>query len=524
MKCLSLPCLLALLATALLLQGCSGTLPLRDPERPAGRAPSTAGTRLALLAADARAGHSDQSGFHLLDKGEEALLWRVALADAAEKTLDLQYYIWQTDKVGAIIAGRVLRAAERGVRVRLLLDDIPLKAAPRHLALMNAHPNIEIRIYNPLGRRSDRTARFSNILWNFSRLNRRMHNKVFVADGAAAILGGRNIGDEYFDMHAEFNFRDIDVLAIGPIVNDISVSFDTYWHSNWVYPVDRLLPDELETGDRAEFYAAVHRHTEQANIIPKRFQKFLDKLEGRLEEFFQQFQWGPAELICDKPGKNEDVERLDAFSPSGERLAEIAMEVEKEIIAETPYLLMMPITFDILSQLNRSGVDIKVVTNSLETTDIIGVHAGYAKQRKRMLRLGVELYELKPEAEIRYDIIARYRKKTMPPLSLHAKAAVLDRNKVFIGSFNLDPRSAHLNTEIGLLISNIFLAEQVRELLMIDARPENSWRLELDTHQNLSWHGRVKGKLVVKKSDPNKNIARSLKFLLYSIVPLSSLL
>lgn len=263
--------------------GCAGPDLKPRPDMPEPiSAPIPKDSRLGRATEAVTSRHPDQSGFYLLDKGEEALLWRGALADMAERTLDLQYYIWHNDNVGKIAAERILRAAERGVRVRVLVDDIALRVKPRHLRLLNAHPEIEIRLYNPLGRRSGESAKFSNIFMDFGKLNRRMHNKVFIADGCLAIVGGRNIGDEYFDMHAGFNFRDIDVLGAGAVVEEISLSFETYWNSQWVHPVEDILADDIETVDMEKGYDGLHRYARNPDNFPPRFNRRLGEVKTGL--------------------------------------------------------------------------------------------------------------------------------------------------------------------------------------------------------------------------------------------------
>ncbi len=466
-----------------------------------------------------------QSGFLLLEKGEDALLWRGALTDVATSTLDAQYFIWEDDNVGTIAAERLLRAAERGVRVRVLLDDLLLNTQPEYLALLDAHPKIEIRVYNPVGSGygPDRI-RKQSVLRDFKHLNRRMHNKVFIADSSIAIIGGRNIADEYFDMSTEFNCRDREVLAVGPIVQDITTSFDDYWNSRWSATVTQFISTTADE-EQQRYYEELHQYAADPENFPLRFYGELNTIKERLLQLSERLIWGKAILIYDIPGKNDDPDRLDAFGRSGEALTRIALQSQQEILSETPYLFLMPGTFNIIDELRKRDVRIRILTNSLASTDNVIAFSGYFKQRQMILKAGVELYELKSEPELRESVIQRYALlENKPPLALHAKTAVFDRQVVFLGSFNLDPRSTHLNTEIGVLIYSDELAQQVAEIIEQDMRPENSWQVLLVNENDLAWVSRHNGKEVRLSKDPEAGIVKSMQLRFYSLLPLSAYL
>lgn len=467
-----------------------------------------------------------ESGFLLLDKGEDALLWRGALADRAQRTIDAQYFIWSDDNIGTLAAEGLLRAADRGVRVRVLVDDFPITADPRFIARLNAHPHIHIRVYNPSGIFADSlSGKMLAMLGDFKRLNRRMHNKLFLVDGAIGILGGRNVADEYYDMHEDYNFRDRDVLAVGPVTARLAGSFDEYWNSPWSVPVEALMDMTVTAVDRQLYYDELHEYAADPEHYPLRFRDSLTATDQRLVGLEDELVWGTAQLIYDIPGKNDDPQRMDAFGRSGELLRKAVLQAQHEVLAQTPYLVMMPTTFDVVDQLLAQGVDVHIVTNSLSSTDNIAAFAGYARQRQRMLRIGVRLYELRPDAPLREQLIERHAYiEGKGDLGLHAKTVVIDQKVVFIGSFNMDPRSTHLNTEMGLLIQNRELANQVVEVIQRDMRPENSWHLRLNGQGDIVWQGTRDGKTLEFESDPDASFSKRLKLLMFSLLPISSIL
>ncbi len=365
---------------------------------------TTLGKRLQRLVRHQPAG---QSGFLLLDKGEEALLWRGMLADQASHTIDTQYFIWYQDNVGKIAAERLLRAAERGVRVRVIVDEISLDADPRFLAWLNDHPQVEIRLYNPAGILGldtlGKLARLIGAGGDFPRLNRRMHNKTFIIDGSVAILGGRNVADEYYDLNRQFNFRDLDVLTVGPVVPAISRSFDEYWNDPWVVPLEAVVDLPITPAERAAYYQGLHQYAAQPENFPPRFNAGLAATADRFRGLkATDLHWGPARLIYDRPGKNPELDRYDAFGESGRQLTDLARGARREVLAATPYLIMLPGTFDLLEGLRDRDVRVAILTNSMAANDAVWVHSRYAFQRRR-LRLPGRVRHPRPRSAGRPD-------------------------------------------------------------------------------------------------------------------------
>jgi len=437
--------------------------------------------------------HPNKSGIVELRDAHDAFAARAHLADAAERTLDIQYYIWRNDMSGALLLAAVRRAADRGVRVRILLDDNNTSGLDPLLALFDSHPNIEIKLFNPFTLRRARTL---NFLFAFERLNRRMHNKTFTADRQVTIVGGRNIGDEYFDAHEEIAFVDLDVLAIGPVVADVEQDFDRYWNSAAAKPAGDYLP-ALAPPSEQELIAAAERTTRsdaaRAYVHALRHSRFVqDLIAGTL-----QYEWAPTQMLSDDPAKALGKARpRDLLT---ERLSRALREPARELRLISPYFVPTRAGVAALADLVRSGVRVSVLTNALEATDVGVVHAGYAKHRKQLLRANVELYELR---RLSPQSSGRDRKLTgSSGSSLHAKTFAVDRERVFIGSFNFDPRSARLNTEIGFLIESRELAQRIASAFDGDI-PERSYRVVLSKHGLLRWIELRDGKEHVRASEP----------------------
>ncbi len=519
---------LRVLLVAWALGACAAALP-KDVERPVSHAfANPEASEIGRLVAPATAAHAGKSGLLLLDLSEESLLWRGALIGAAQHSIDAQYYIWDQDNIGILAAAQLLQAAERGVRVRVLVDDFPSESGARQLALLHAHRNVEVRVYNPFPSRTSATFwRAMDFLGDYKRLNRRMHNKVMLVDGSVAVVGGRNVADPYYDMHDAFTFRDRDVSAVAAIVPDVAASFDAFWNSTWSYPVDVAAESEDGASDeqRREFYQWLLAYPRDPAHVPQRYREMLVQKSGDLAKLPTQLIWAETEVLYDRPGKNDDLERMDAFGRSGKRLTELALATRQELLAETPYLIFVPGTFAVVEELRSRGVKIRVLTNSLASTDAVLPFNAYARQRRRMLDLGIELFELRPDATSRSTLIKRF--KYLDPdarLTLHAKTAVFDREHVYIGTFNMDPRSTHLNTEIGLLIRSRELAEQVSAALAQDMRPENAWRLSLDDEGEIRWYDAENETFVRHAGEPKTGFWRSLESFLLSFVSFESVI
>jgi putative cardiolipin synthase len=431
-----------------------------------------------------------QSGFYILDTGREAFLERLALIEAAEQSIDAQYYIWNSDESGRYIAQRLLLAADRGVRVRILLDDVSIGDRDEVIASLNSHPQINVRIYNPFAERKGKR-KWLSAMFDFSRLNRRMHNKTFVVDGAFGIVGGRNIGNEYFDMASErgMNFRDRDILAAGPIVAQISSNFDAYWNSSWAFAPESLIkqmPDQSEVDDWLEGARSFDIDIPMLNFtIPKSEEQGLQHLQDTLT----QIVWAEAELIYDQPVP-ADVNDTDSPKQTAQELGKLVRAAKKEVLIESAYFILVETQLDYLQKLTEGGVKVKALTNSLAANDLTTNHAGYARRRKAMLMSGLQLYEFRPDAaSCRFFIADEELCNEQTILGLHAKSMVFDREILYIGSFNINLRSAFLNTETVLIIHSQELAEQVAVSIKTNMLPENSWAVNLNEDHSLYWEG-----------------------------------
>jgi cardiolipin synthase C len=458
-----------------------------------GRDPDTSDSQLARSVSLRKESHPGKSGIVALRNARDAFAARAHLADAAERTLDIQYYIWRNDMSGTLLLEALRRAADRGVRVRLLLDDNNTSGLDVLLAALDSHPNIEVKLFNPFTLRRWRSL---NFLLDFARLNRRMHNKSFTADNQVTIIGGRNIGDEYFDAHDEIAFVDLDILAIGPAVNDVSTDFEAYWCSASAYPATAILRQPhkasvLEVDEAAQRVA--HNRNADAYVRALQSSRFVqDLIAGTLH-----FEWAITRMLSDDPAK-----ALGRKTPRGlltDRLSAALRDPTLELQLITAYFVPTRAGVTALATLVRSGVKVTVLTNSLEATDVGVVHAGYAKHRKQLLKAGVSIYELK---RMSTTSSGRDRKLTgSSGSSLHAKTFAVDRTRVFVGSFNFDPRSAQLNTEMGFLIDSPTLAHTIADAFIANI-PERSYRLELSPHGLLRWIERRDGNEIVHVREP----------------------
>lgn len=518
---------LTLLLILLPLAGCTALRPASDFPRNASSAladptSTTAGAALAVL----EQANPGQSGFHLLPGGSDALLMRLALAELAERTLDVQYYIYRDDHSGRTLTETLLRAADRGVRVRVLLDDLNIKE-DAGVATLAAHPHIEIRVFNPFSRRRSAIGRLFSTAGEVPRLNRRMHNKSFIADNSYAIIGGRNIGNEYFDASQDLGFSDLDVLCAGAMAREISASFDDYWNSDSAYP-----PKALDIDAPGEKALARVRETLRLHVAAERdntpARERAQRVIGSSELALQirrgelPLTWAPAQLVVDVPEKV--VEAVDADTLPIGRLAEMANQARRELLIISPYFVPGNGGTRFLAARQEAGVRVRVLTNSLAATDVAAVHAGYVTYRRRLLRAGIELYELKAQAEtLRPGPRGSFGSGSTSSSSLHAKTFVADGRLVSIGSLNLDPRSALLNTELGVIVDSEELSRQVVAAFHEAIEPANSYHLELRGGE-LLWHTRENGREVVLKREPEATLWRRFTTTLLRLLPIESLL
>jgi putative cardiolipin synthase len=510
-----------LLFCALLLQGGCASLPETVVKTPSYALTGTDGTQLGAAVQPLAQAHPGLSGFHILNDGLQAFAARLLLVQSAQRSLDLQYYIWHDDLTGRVLHNQLLAAADRGVRVRLLLDDLDTAGKEEMLHLIDAHPNIEIRLYNPFANRGLRAGDF---VTDSRRVNHRMHNKSLTADNQASIFGGRNIGDEYFDAAEEVGFADLDVLAVGPVVGEVSQAFDLYWNSEWVYPLASFPPDSPVTAAEVKAF----RRQSEADLALARASEYgvairaLDiGRELNLEGF--EYAWGQWVLVYDQPSKVEadEVRRETHLAP---KLKEAMDRTEQDLIIVSPYFVPGSDFTDYLIGRVDQGVRVRIMTNSLAANDVPLVHAGYMRYREALIEGGVELYEYKASGSVKPG-----RLSAAPPLpgaslaSLHAKYFGFDRRYLFVGSFNLDARSVAINTEMGVYFESptyaLYLSEVFDQIAIT-----RGYRVTLDEGGDMQWTTREDGREVSLDREPDTSFwQRTVTRLLSLIAPESQL-
>ncbi|SAL36237.1 phospholipase D family protein [Caballeronia humi] len=472
---------------ALTLTACATRPPATAFDRPVSHAlEATAPTPLQTALAPLETAHPGESGVRLLPSGTDALQARIALARAATKTLDMQYYIANEDSTGKLLLGAALYAADRGVRVRMLVDDLNFKDIDQIMAALNSHDNIEIRVFNPFGSAQQSFAqRTQNIFTQLGHFTRRMHNKSMIADNQIAIVGGRNLGDEYFSASPTLQFRDLDVFTAGPVAHRISASFDDYWNSALAYPLRALNKQTFDAADLDKTRDDLRHHwrtqADPLNAKPLNRTPLAEQIAHEQLELI----WAPTEFEADSPSKIEHPSD-DYKSPPMERLAALIKEAKSEFLILSPYFVPHEVGVKALSALTQRGARVAVLTNSLAATDAVAVQSGYAPYRVPLLKSGVELYEFKAiqgegEGKPTAGLFGSQSRA-----SLHAKAYVIDRSILVIGSMNLDPRSALLNTELALVIHNKTIAEQAMLLFERSVRPQSAYRVELASPDELA--------------------------------------
>jgi len=457
-------------------------------------------TRLGQLFREAIADHAPQNGVIELPLGRDAFAARAILAQEADKGIDSQYYMWHQDTVGRLLIYELIKAADRGVRVRLLVDDMYGSDGQDTWLAMDAHPYIEVRLFAPYSRRQPKYLQF---VTRFKDVNARMHTKTFTADNQATIIGGRNIGSEYFDADPDLAFADNDVMAVGPIVVDVSAKFNEYWNSDYSYPVATLLPAATDADlqalkdDAASFYA----ESDTTSYV----QAVKDgSLATALRDGTAEFHWSSGTVIHDSWRKRDQAYDDWKNDLLISQLTPHITSATEELIMISPYFVPGKDAVEMLCQLSRKGVKVRILTNSLASNDVAAVHAGYSKHRLPLLRCGVELYELDEHlraAERRaFSWLPSLRKS-----SLHAKSMIFDKKKMFVGSFNFDQRSLFLNTEIGLIFEQPEIAGPAAD--KFDRNIERfAFRVELVTNdggkESLRWHSIEDGNAVVYDSEP----------------------
>lgn len=496
-----------------MLAGCATSAPTPQPPVVSARAPDRAGPFADIEASVRVRGGESASGFKLLPRNEDALRWRLALVDSARHTVDLQYYVWFGDKVGQLLMARTIAAADRGVRVRILFDDLnTLLHDMSHIELRDAvlagisrHPNIEIRVFNAWRSRG-LIGRIFESVGEFERLNRRMHNKQMIVDNRVAVIGGRNIGDEYFGLNPEFNFLDLDVLGVGPVAREASGVFDRYWNSTWVRRIaSEAGADAVERSAAEELTLRVLQSDPRARRLLSGAHDWSVEL-GRLSG---QLHLGRSAVHTDSPSRAPEVR-----NHMPEAFRALLKSARREVLIQNAYIIPDTLFIQDLKELTARGVRVRLLTNSLASHDVPAVNSHYENWRRDLLAAGAMLHELRADAAVRSTLV-----DTEPVsglfVGLHTKAMVIDRQQAFIGSMNLDPRSEVINSEMGVLVNSPSLADELAMHVELAMAPSNSWSVELDDNGALRWRDDRRTLSV----QPARNFMQRLENVFFKLFP-----
>lgn len=488
---------------ALLLLGGCASAPLPTPSH----ALPARDTLLGDAVQQRAAAHPGLSGFRLLPSSSDAFLARAELIRAAQRSLDIQYYIVHDGITTRALVYELLRAADRGVRVRVLIDDTSSDGWDYEIATLAAHPNIQVRLFNPLhlGRSTGLTRNLGR-LFNLAEQHRRMHNKLWLADDSVAIVGGRNLGDEYFGAKAEMNFSDLDLLGAGPIARELGQSFDQYWNSAISRPIEDYLWSRPSSGELAHARRRLESYLEKSRV---RHSAYLQRLHLRsassnLDSWLADLVWAPGRAVWDDPLKVLDRGQPNPEQQLSTQLDPLFRQVSQELILVSAYFVPTDAGVAYLTGRASNGVSVRLLTNSLEATDVPAVHAGYAPYRMALLEHGVKLYELRAQPDQRLAG-APWTVRGSSSASLHSKAIVFDQRQVFIGSFNFDPRSILWNTEVGVIVDSPELAAQTRKLALAGMSPSVSYQVRIDhggSRPRLFWVDERNGRPHVLHHEP----------------------
>ncbi|MCB0493637.1 MAG: phospholipase D family protein [Cyclobacteriaceae bacterium] len=426
-----------------------------------------------------------KTGVYTLEEGDNSMIARAWLTESAEETIDIQYFIFSADNIGLIAIDYLIRAADRGVKVRMLVDDIMVEADAEDLLALDAHPNLSIKIYNPtanIGKNFPQ--KLYSLSKDFQGFNQRMHNKTFIVDRKVVITGGRNIADEYFDYDHEYNFRDRDILLIGGVTNEINESFTQFWESDLSVPIA-----ELSDADGFDLNAeAKYNYIHQYACNPENFwPQVRDKIRS-VPIAFKNIQasgdlvWvDSVSFVSDLPGKNEE-DGLQGGGASTDHLIELIRGAKKSVYIQSPYLVTTALSQQLFREVIDRGVEVKILTNSMTSTDNLEAFSGYKRDREKLLEAGIDIYEFKPDAAIRFKVMTGALQQKIdytPTFGLHAKSMVVDEAIAVIGTFNLDPRSANLNTECIAVVYDSTIAGNLYAAMLEDMQPENAWHTTL---------------------------------------------
>ena len=453
------------------------------------------------------------AGFDPLADGIDALAARLLLADRAERSIDIQYYLVKNDIVGRAFIHSLLKAADRGVRIRLLLDDIFTSGYDVGMMALDSHPNFEIRIFNPFNRGV--AGRTLGAATSFGRINRRMHNKSFTVDNQITIIGGRNIADEYFGAREDAKFGDLDVIGIGPVVEDVSVMFDSYWNHETALPVPAFLKP-LEDPESELKQLRERLEAAQSEVRQSRYaEAVIDRILEQVETDLGAFEWAPYKLVYDSPDKGVKTRAGDATLLK-DSIRDSILAAQQEVIIVSPYFVPRKSGVERIRNLRDRGISVTVITNSLAANNQASVHGGYAPSRKPLLEAGVRLYEVSPDAEV---LGTEFVDASGARATLHTKAYMVDRSQIFIGSFNFDPRSANINTEMGVIIEDRELASYFAD--RIDAAlPISAFEVFLNDAGKIRWRDRRRGEDVIWTKEPETTWGQRFMATFYRILPI----
>jgi putative cardiolipin synthase len=507
--------LLIMLLIPLGLAGCAAGVRDADRGEMLALAPAKEGPIVERLLPDLDS-HPGLTGVRLVDSNVDAFALRIVSARLATTSLDIQYYIWHDDLTGRLLAAELLRAADRGVRVRVLVDDFDVRGKDPVLRTLDTHPQIEIRVFNPFATAPGPVRTTLEVLWRGARLNRRMHNKAWIADGQLAVVGGRNIGDEYFGAAEERNFSDLDLALAGPAVGQVTSIFDRYWNSPVAVRIETLGRSAGVEGGLDRLRESFETTTREAAASPYVRDLLSSQELSAILNARNGLVWtDDVEVLADAPEKIERSDRKDG-TPVLEGLARLFASATERVRLVSPYFVPGKQGSAGLVDLVDGGVAVDVVTNSLAATDVAAVHGGYSADRKGLLRGGVSLYELKPTGDP--------ESRRLSPLgssgaSLHTKAATVDGRRIFVGSFNLDPRSAWLNCEMGVIVGSEALAAQLDAIIDEHALPSASWKVSLSPDGQLQWTHEVDGRVEMLEREPEAGAGRRFLAFMARILP-----
>lgn len=441
----------------------------------------------ALLAAN-----PGQTGVYVLDDPQEALLARAWLVEQAERSIEVQYFIWSTDNIGILAAEALLRAANRGVHVRVLVDDLMIDAPDKSLLALARHPKIDIRVYNPKTSVGVPLARrLLNVVTDFRDVNQRMHYKTLVVDGKVGITGGRNMAAEYFDYNNRYNFRDRDVVLLGPAVRTMAANFEAFWASVLAARVEDLyngiglmqqavVKQNVSVTDTEvqQIYRDLATYARAPENFAPEVRRAIETTPDSFPRVARALVWCRVDFIHDRPGKNDGKDGLGGGGDSSAALAALLQGAQREVVIQSPYLVLSDRALELFQGLRSRGITVRINTNSLASTDNLPAFSGYRQQRRRLLAMGLQIHEYRPDAQVQRAMMQQrvvMPRGPQPIFSLHAKTVVIDGRITYIGTYNLDPRSENLNTEVGAVIHDAGVARAVRAAIETDMAPGNSW-------------------------------------------------